>query len=398
MEQKHESRQLLVNGRIYTPDGFVEQGRMLISQSGTIDAVGGAELQVDDAQVLDIQGKQVLPGFIDIHVHGGNGHHMMNGTLASLEGMSRFHCAHGTTSFLATTEADSEAAILHALRHTAQAVGKDLGGAEMLGVHLEGPFLNTVRAGAQNKSHIRVADLEELGRYMTASENGVRLVTLAPEIEHGFEALDMLVRLGITVSIGHSDASYSQVLEAVQRGATHTTHHFNGMSPLHHREPGVAGSGLIFPELTTELIADGIHVHPAIVKLLFDVKGPRGVCLITDAVYNAGLPDGIYGNTIMKDGQIRLLDGSSLAGSSLTMLAALKNALAFTGYSLDQIVPSLTEVPARQIGVLPSKGTLEAGKDADFLILDDELRLHATYVRGGKVYSSVLHCSSDGLA
>jgi N-acetylglucosamine-6-phosphate deacetylase len=261
-----------------------------------------------------------------------------------------------------------------------------LDGAELLGVHLEGPFLNAARAGAQNKSHLRAPDVDALRRYMEASGNGIRLATLAPELEGGTEATAMLAQAGVTVSIGHSDATYEQALEAVRRGASQTTHHFNGMSPLHHREPGVAGAGLLCPELTTELICDGIHVHPAVVKLLFDVKGAQNVCMITDAVGPAGLPDGDYGEITMKDGQIWLKDGSSLAGSSLTMLQALKNAMRFTGYPLEKLLPSFTEVPARQIGVSDRKGSLDAGKDADFLIVDEPLTLHATYVRGREVY------------
>jgi len=213
------------------------------------------------------------------------------------------------------------------------------------------------------------------------------LVTLAPEVPGGKQAVEMLSGRGITVSVGHSDAAYEQVLAAVELGANHTTHHFNGMSPLHHREPGVAGAGLMIPQITTELIADGIHVHPAVVKLLFDVKGEQNVCMITDAVSCAGLPDGEYDDVIMSNGQIHLKDGSSLAGSSLTMIQALKNVMKFTGYPLDKILPSLTMVPARQAGIADRKGSLEAGKDADFLVVDENLNIQSTIVGGIEVYS-----------
>nr|WP_255570395.1 N-acetylglucosamine-6-phosphate deacetylase [Cohnella sp. CFH 77786] len=377
----------MVNGRIYAGGRVIDNGSLLVGSEGRIEAVGGTELRSAEAPVRDVQGSMVLPGFIDVHVHGGGGYQMMDGNYEGIAGMSWFHAAHGTTSFLATTDSASEEAILKALRNASEAEAKGLNGAELLGVHLEGPFLHPIRGGAQDKRHIRPASRSELERYVEASGSRIRLVTLAPEIEGGFEAVDMLTRLGITVSIGHSDATYAQVLEAVRRGATHTTHHFNGMSPFHHREPGVAGAGLMLSELTTELIADGIHVHPAAVKLLFETKGARRVCLITDAVSCAGLPDGEYGHLAMKDGQIWLKDGSSLAGSSLTMLKALKNVLAYTGYPLEGLLPSLTEVPARQIGVSDRKGSLEAGKDADLLILDDELNLLSTFVRGREVYA-----------
>ncbi|HZG58833.1 N-acetylglucosamine-6-phosphate deacetylase [Paenibacillus sp.] len=384
--QGRDRRLLLANGRIYTGESVIDNGCLLVGSDGRIEAVGGAELTAVDAPVRDLQGSLVLPGFIDIHVHGGGGFQMMDGTYEGLAGMSRFHAAHGTTSFLATTDSASEQANVKALRSAAEAADTGLDGAELLGVHLEGPFLHPVRGGAQDQRHIRPASREELQRYIEASGSRIRLVTLAPEIEGGFEAVDMLTDLSITVSIGHSDATYAQVLEAIRRGAAHTTHHFNGMSPLHHREPGVAGAGLICGELTTEIIPDGIHVHPAVVKLLFDIKGARGVCIITDAVRQAGLPDGDYGGTIMKDRQIWLKDGSSLAGSSLTMMQGFKNVLAFTGYPIEKILPSFTEVPARQIGEADRKGSLTAGKDADFLIVDQEINLRSTFVGGREVY------------
>lgn len=380
-------RLLLVNGRIYTGGRMIDNGCLLVGSEGRIEAVGGSELMSAAAPVLDLQGRMLLPGFIDVHVHGGNGFQVMDGTYEGLEGMSRFHAAHGTTSFLATTDSASEQEIMKALRSADEAASKGLDGAELLGVHLEGPFLHPSRSGAQDKRHIRPATREELQRHMEASGSRIRLVTLAPEIEGGFEAVDMLARLAITVSIGHSDATYAQVQEAIRRGAAHTTHHFNGMSHFHHREPGVTGSGLIFGELTTELIPDGIHVHPAVVKLLFDIKGAHNVCIITDAVQQAGLPDGDYGSTTMKDRQIWLKDGSSLAGSSLTMIQGLRNLLSYTGYALEDVLPSFTEVPARQSGVADRKGKLEAGRDADFLIVDDELTIRSTYVRGREVYA-----------
>ncbi|MDG0792517.1 N-acetylglucosamine-6-phosphate deacetylase [Cohnella ginsengisoli] len=352
-------RLLVTNGTIYAGGRRIDGGRLLIGADGRIEAVGGSELEAAEAKILDLGGNVVIPGLIDQHVHGGGGWQAMDATYEGLNGMSLYHAAHGTTSFLATTESAAEAEIADALRNAVQAAARGLEGAELLGLHLEGPFLNPIRCGAQDKGNIRPARPDELGRYLEAAGGLLRIVTLAPEIEGGMVAAERLSRAGVTVSVGHSDATLAQMREAIGRGATQTTHHFNGMSPFHHREPGVAGAGLICPELATELIADGIHVHPDAVKLLYDVKGARGVCVITDAVYCAGLPDGEYGDTTMKDGQVWLKDGSSLAGSSLTMLQALRNVLRFTGRPLEEVLPSLTEVPARQIGVSGRKG--EAG-------------------------------------
>lgn len=378
---------LFINGKIYTPDSIIDNGRMLVSSSGYIEAIGGSELQAEqDTDIQDLAGANVLPGFIDVHVHGGNGFQVMEGEYGHLDEMSRFHAAHGTTSFLATTSTNSKEKTINALQSAAAAQEIGLSGADLLGVHLEGPFINDKRRGAQKREHIRLPGPEELAEYTEASGNTIRLVTLAPEVEGGFAAVEWLVGRGITVSIGHSDATFAQVEQAVKLGASHTTHHFNGMSALHHREPGVAGAGLIMSELTTELIADGIHVHPAVVKLLFATKTPWNVCMITDAVTCAGLPDGDYGSVTMTNGQVYLKDGSSLAGSSLTTIQALRNVLKFTGYPLERILPSLTLVPARQIKVQDKKGSLEAGKDADFLVVDDDLQIRSTYVKGTQVY------------
>jgi len=381
-------KKAFVNGKIYSGNRVVRIGSLVVDEEGRIEAANESADVPAGASVRNLEGMTLLPGFVDVHVHGGGGFGMMDGDYNSLNGMSRFHAAHGTTSFLATTDSSSDENIVRALRNCADPAAKALDGAELLGVHLEGPFLNAARAGAQNKSHLRTPNVGALRRYLEASGNGIRLATLAPELDGGMEATEMLTQAGVTVSIGHSDATYAEALEAVRRGASQTTHHFNGMSPLHHREPGVAGAGLLCPELTTELICDGIHVHPAVVKLLFDVKGAQGICMITDAVGPAGLPDGEYGDITMKDGQIWLKDGSSLAGSSLTMIQALKNAMRFTGYQLERLLPSFTEVPARQIGVSNRKGSLDVGKDADFLVVDEQLTLHATYVRGREVYRS----------
>jgi N-acetylglucosamine-6-phosphate deacetylase len=311
---------------------------------------------------------------------------MMDGTYESLDGISKFHAMHGTTSFLATTDSSTNDRITRALKCVAESILKGVSGAEIIGVHLEGPFLNLKRCGAQNKSEIRLPSPAEIHGFWDASQGLIKLVTLAPEITGGLDAVKQFIGYGTTVSIGHSDATYDEVIQAIQFGVSHTTHHFNGMSPLHHREPGVAGAGLMLPQLTTELIADGIHVHPALVKHLFDSKMPNNICLITDAVQCAGLSDGNYGQVTMTNGQIYLKDGSSLAGSSLTMLQALKNVMQFTGYTLEWILPSLTEVPARQIGMAHRKGSLQTGKDADFLVLDDALNLYSTYVKGKEVY------------
>lgn len=384
-----KSKTWWVNGSIYTPTGMLENGCMLVDADGTIEMIGSYELaSTSSLPRVNLKGDTVIPGMIDVHVHGGNGFHMMDGTLESIDGVSQYHAKHGTTSFLATTTTGSHEKTIRALRNSADAMKKGVSGAELLGVHLEGPYLNIVRCGAQDQTHIRSVSIGELEQFLEASNDQIRLVTIAPEIEGGFEAVTLLAGRGITVSIGHSNANFSEVEEAIRRGARHTTHHFNGMSPFHHRDPGVAGAGMIKRELTVELIADGIHVHPAAIDLLFNTKGEWNVCMITDAVTCAGMPDGDYGKVKMINGEVYLQDGSSLAGSSLTMIQSLKNVLAYTELPLERLLPSYTRVPARQAGVSARKGSLEKGKDADFVILDKQMNVKSTVVRGEEIYNS----------
>ncbi|QHT61430.1 N-acetylglucosamine-6-phosphate deacetylase [Paenibacillus lycopersici] len=380
------------NATIYTPAGIVEQGTLVVDDAGTIAAIGGPELAADPAIARhDAGGRLLLPGFIDVHIHGGGGCNVMSGTYAELDGVSRFHAAHGTTAFLATTTTAPLAEIEQALRASADAMNQGVTGAGLIGIHLEGPYLSERRRGAQSKADLRIPTEAEIKRLIDAAAGQIRIATVAPEIDGGMAAVRQFAAGGITVSAGHSDATFEQMRDAVGAGISHTTHHFNGMSPLHHREPGVAGAGLLLSELTTELICDGIHVHPAAVKLLFETKGAMNVCLITDAVTCAGLPDGDYGGVTMHEGQIYLKDGSSLAGSALTTIQALRNAIRFTGYSLERLLPSITEVPARQAGVSDRKGSLETGKDADFVLVDRELDLYETIVGGRSVYARQSH-------
>ncbi|SDD42016.1 N-acetylglucosamine-6-phosphate deacetylase [Paenibacillus sp. UNCCL117] len=381
------------NARVYTPGGPIKDGYVLVGTDGVIEAVGqmpGGEEEEKDtilklAGEVDCGGMLLVPGFIDIHVHGGGGFDVLSGLPEELDGMSRFHAEHGTTAFLATTATVEHKRLLHALSQAGASVGQT-SGAELCGIHLEGPFICKARRGAQSLEAIRLPDPEIMETYLEAASGNIRLVTLAPEVEGGLEAVRYLISQGITVSAGHTDATYEQMRRAVEAGVSQTTHHFNGMRPMHHREPGAAGAGLLLDELTTELICDGVHVHPAAVKLLFDVKRPERVCLITDALFCAGLPDGSYGDIVVRGGENMLADGSSLAGSSLTMLQALRNALKYTGRTLEELLPSLTSVPARQAGLQRHKGELKAGKHADFLLLDAELQLQATFVRGQLVY------------
>lgn len=379
---------LYKNAKIYTAFEVIENGQMLVDESGKIVDLSSSIHCGKDIATVDLAGKTITPGFIDVHIHGGKGYEVMAGTYEDLNQISRFHAEQGTTSFLSSTGAAPKETIIQALEASAVAVVKGVAGAEVLGIHLEGPFINEKRRGAMEVGDIRRPDLAEMDDYIEASKNQIKFVTLAPEVEGGLELVDYLHERGIMVSIGHSDATYIEVIEAIQHGVRHTTHHFNGMSPLHHREPGVAGSGLMLPELTLELIADGIHVHPQVIRFMYETKGAWNICVITDAVGSTGLPDGIYHNVKVEGGKIFLKDHpDTLAGSSLTMIKGLQNVLEFTSLPLEQVLPSFTMVPAQKAQADDRKGSLEIGKDADFLVLDDKLDILSTYVKGKAVFT-----------
>jgi N-acetylglucosamine-6-phosphate deacetylase len=361
----------------------------LLVAGGTIRGLGAGDapeaLLVSDQ--IDAGGKALLPGFIDLHVHGAVGRDVMDADPQGLREMARFYARHGVSAFLPTTWSAGRKEILAALGAIGQVVGHVPGGATILGVHLEGPYLNPVKGGGQDLDHIRRADRQEALEFLDTGL--VRLLALAPEYEENLWLVDECARRGICVAIGHTSADYPAVQAAVRRGARQVTHCYNAMTGLNHRQPGTVGAAMAFPELCCELIADNIHVHPLAQKILLDVKGLEGVVLVTDAIRGAGLPEGEYAlddrKVLIRDGAVRLPDGT-LAGSVLTMELALKNIQAATGRSLAEIWGLASRNAARQIGISGSKGSLEVGKDADLVLLDEDYNVHLTVVEGEIVY------------
>lgn len=381
-----------IHAQLYNGRERFADGRLVIAEDGTIVSAGPADAPAtaDMGETVDLAGKIIVPGFVDVHVHGGGGYDLLRGEPEDFRGTARFHAAHGTTSLLATTGGAPEPQTIGILRNALQAqTDGSMNGADYIGVHLEGPFLNPIRKGAFEEAWLHPPDREEMERYIAAAGGTIQLITLAPELAGGEPFVRWLTDQRVRVSIGHSDATYEQAVSAVAWGARHTTHHFNGMRPFAHREPGVAGAGLTEPRLTAEIIVDGIHVHPAAVRLLYDLKGPWNVCVITDAVYQAGMADGEYGNTVVDGGKIYLKGTDTLAGSSATMLDSLRRVLDITGRPLEDVLPSFTAVPAREAGADRRKGALAQGLDADFLVLDERLELLETYVRGRRVYPNI---------
>jgi N-acetylglucosamine-6-phosphate deacetylase len=335
---------------------------------------------------LDGQGLTVLPGLIDLHTHGANGNEIIGITAPGLQELTQFYASHGVTGFLASTWTAPHAAIAEAIAVTRSVMGNEIG-AKVLGIHLEGPWLNTVYCGAQDKTLIRTASRDEALEYLNTDL--IRLVAIAPEIPENEWVIRECSHRGITVAAGHTNATYAEMKKAVEMGVTQVTHCFNAMRPLNHREPGVVGAALDIPQIKCELIADNIHVNPVVMKLLVNVKGSENVILITDSISAAGMPDGDYSfegaRVKVTDGAARLEDGT-LAGSTLTMDRALANILKATGRPLGEMVNCASLNPARAIHMEDHKGQLRRDWDADLMLVDQNLQVKFTMVEGKVVF------------
>lgn len=385
------AERILIRGaQVYGPVEVFDPGWLLVDQ-GKIALMGpGPGPEFPDGsidRVIDARGQVLLPGFIDLHVHGAVGKEVMDADPAGVRAQARFYAQHGVTGFLPTTWTAARKDIDASLQAVAQVMGRVEGGASVLGVHLEGPYLNAVKTGAQDASLIRRAGRDEALAHLDSGL--VRLVTLAPEFPENLWLIDECVRRGVTAAAGHTTAGLEELREAAQRGLKHITHCFNAMQPLGHRDVGTVGAAMVLPTLHCELIADNIHVHPAAQKILIDVKTPAGVILVTDALRGTGLPDGEFKidtrTVTIRGGAARLPDGT-LAGSILTMERALKNAMTSSGRSLQEAWPMSSLNAAREIGLSHRKGSLEVGKDADLVLLDSDFQVRLTLAEGQLVY------------
>lgn len=366
-----------IEGDIVTPDGVLAGGVVVVDDAGRIAEVGPQCASPPRAGDLDAAGLWVLPGFLDMHVHGGGGADFMRGTADAARLAARTHARFGTTGLLATTitasREDTDRAI-RAIREVIEA-GRGPDEARILGIHLEGPYICRARRGAQPEAFIRPPDPDEFARWVALSGDHVRQITLAPEMA-GAEALIRAARAqNIVVSAGHTDATAAQIETAIGWGISQGTHTFNAMPPLHHRKPGAAGAILAHPEIAAELIADGVHLHPLVARLLLAAKGPTGAVLITDAIEGAAMPDGEYGlggtPIIVRDGTAAFADGT-LAGSVLTMNRAFHNVVRFADLPPQIASGYASANAARQLGLSDRFGTLEPGKEADLVALAPE--------------------------
>jgi len=353
----------------------------------------GTLIAIDDGRITDVRDAAyppagsdvaegvIVPGFIDVHVHGGNGADFMDATGDAVSRVTRFHATEGTTALAATTLSASRQHLHEAV--TAIARSSRAGGAAICGIHLEGPYISVVRAGAQDVASIRPAEILELAALLAEGPHLRWMMTVAPEIE-GVRALIEHFRDRILFSIGHTAADYADCVAALGWGASHFTHLFNAMTGLEHRRPGAVGAALTSVDATAELIADGIHVHPAVLRIA-TLAMPHRIALVTDAVRACGMPEGTYKlyehEFTVADGAARLADGT-LAGSVLTMRCAVQNMVELAGLPLELVLPLATEVPARILGIGDRKGKLAPGYDADLVVLTDRFEIAATYLRG----------------
>jgi len=358
-------------------DISIERGRIV----SVAPAVHGVTVSPDET-TLDASGHTVLPGFIDVHVHGGAGHDTMDATPEALAGMATFVLQHGVTAFLPTTITAPHDQIRRAVANVAPIADQAVG-ARILGLHIEGPYISLHYPGAQPSDYIRKPNIEEFLDLVQAGP--VRMMTFAPEVEGAAALLATALQHGVVAVWGHTDATYEECVAAATQGFTQATHTYNAMSGLHHRRPGVLGATLTIDPVYAQLIADNIHVHPAAMQVLARCKGVERTILITDAMRAAGLADGTYDlggqQVTVAEGACRLADGT-LAGSILTMDRALRNFLAATDLSLAEAWPVTSRTPAQSLGLADQFGSVAAGYCGDLVVLDSALDVIATIVGG----------------
>jgi N-acetylglucosamine-6-phosphate deacetylase len=379
---------LFNNAKVITPTASWENGWLLV-EGKSIQAIGsGTAPSFEVFETIDCAGLTLLPGFIDVHVHGAVGYEVMDASPDEIRAMAQFYARHGVTSYLPTTWTESREKIMAALELIAELKGPQPDGATILGVHLEGPYFDGSKRGAQREEHIRRAEREEALAFLDIGI--IRLLSLAPEYRENWWLIEECRRRGVTVSAAHSSATHDQMNVGIDLGITHATHTFNAMTSIHHREPGGAGAILTRHEVYCELIADNIHVHPTVMQILYACKGVDRMVLITDAVRVAGMTDGEYAMdddriVIVKDGRVQLPDGT-LAGSTLTMDRSLHNFMKATGEPIEKVWQTSSLNAARSLNIANYKGSLEVGKDADIVMVDDDINVYLTVAEGKIVY------------
>ena len=378
--------QYIVDGEVYIEHRFLK--KTIKIEDGKITVLPPDTPVEAENQIYNAAGKKVVPGFIDIHTHGAVGVDVNAATAEDYEKICRFAAGNGTTSWLCSILTDTKEQTEWCIDEFKKHQKMEQKGANLLGIHLEGPFLSAEYKGAMPEYLLQKANMPLLKEYQDRAEGNIRYITISPEVEGIVNDIPAMKELGITVAIGHSGADYDTSWQAINNGAECCTHTFNAMKLLHQHFPAIMGAALE-SDIYCEAICDGRHLHPGTVRLLLKVKGLDKVVAITDSIMAAGLPDGRYklgvNDVVVEDGDAKLAENGVRAGSTLTQNVALKNLLAFTGKRLEEILPLLSENPARLIKVFDKKGSIEDGKDADIVLLDAENNIADVFVGGNLI-------------
>ncbi len=392
-EQQHYRAQRILHG-----DHWLQDAVLSVDSQGNISAIAAYDPQ-QHRTVTDLGAVSLMPGLIDSHVHGSQGCDVMDATHASLNTMSRYFASLGVTAFVATTVTAPVAKIRSALAQVAKSKQQGVEGAEILGAYLEGPYFTEKNKGAHPTQWFRELAVEELDNWISYSDNQLLKVALAPEKEGALAAIRYLANQGISVMLGHTDASYQQVKLALDAGAKGIVHCYNGMRGLHHRDPGVVGAGLLHPECYVEMIADGHHVHPAAIEVAHRCCGSR-MTLITDAMCATGMPDGQYTlgeyQVEMKQGVVTTQEGG-LAGSTLTLIEGVKNIQRWLNLPFEQAWLMASHTPAKSLGIQHQLGTLEVGKRASMVALGSDFSIDKTWVNGRLMFDAVVSPRQEAL-
>ncbi|MEO6284721.1 MAG: N-acetylglucosamine-6-phosphate deacetylase [Dyadobacter sp.] len=385
----------ITNGTLITPYRYLKNGTLVI-EDGKIVGVHQGNVEVPDAEVIDANGHYIAPGFIDLHIHGGGGHDFMDGSVEAFLGIAETHAQYGTTAMVPTTLTSEKEDLLETLDLYEKANARNTKGAQFLGMHLEGPYFALSQRGAQDPRYIRNPDPKEYEEVLAYSSSITRW-SAAPELPGAIEFGKRLRQKGILAAVAHTDAIYEEVLEAYENGYTLATHLYSAMSGVTRknafRYAGTIESAFLL-DMDVEIIADGVHLPAPLLKLIYKIKGPDHIALITDAMRAAGMPEGesTLGSlknglkVIVEDGVAKLPDRTSFAGSVSTADRLVRNMVQMADVSLLDSVRMMTATPARIMGVDNKKGTLVAGKDADIVIFDEDIRIQTTIVQGRIIY------------
>ncbi len=375
------------NVTIYPDDGHRLENGWLIMEDDRISALGKGEMRETADELVDGQGLIMMPGFIDVHVHGGYGYDFLDDGQKAVEVFSRETPASGCTSYLASFVCDHQQRLVEVMKQYAE--NPQYEGAECLGIHMEGPFLSLKRAAVMKPETLRMPSLSELQEMIDASGHHIVQMTIAPELPGAMKLIEYGEKSGITMMMGHSEADAQTALKVIEKGARGLTHMYNAMSQHEHRQPGLVTAGLLYDQLICELITDGFHVHPDVLRATYKFMKDR-IAIITDSTLMRGLPDGQYvfsGHSVRKQGiTARAEENGAIAGSVVDMREGIQTLRRLTGCSLNEIVRMASMNPAVIARCQHRKGQLKKGYDADLILLDEDFNIQATYVRGQRVY------------